>query len=346
MLITVRSGADPAEVQKSLVALGLWVRPLVEARAPVAGATAGASAGAGGARTHFLVEACSSGVDPSSVLSVPGVEAVAESRSPHPLLDRQGPSVRVGRVTIGGEAGPVWMAGPCSIESAAHIDELAAQLAGLGVQLLRGGAFKPRSSPYSFQGHGLQALGWMREAARRRGLGVVTEALDAADVGAVAEMADLIQIGSRNMQNFALLKAAGQTGRPVLLKRGMAATLDEWRLAAEYCLVHGAAGVVLCERGIRGFDPSTRNLLDLGAVALLAHHHRLPVVVDPSHATGRRDLIAPLSRAALAAGAAGLLIEVHASPGEALSDGPQALLPEELGALIGSVTRPAERTIS
>jgi len=158
----------------------------------------------------------------------------------------------------------------------------------------------------------------------------VTEALGEGDVAAVAEHADLVQIGSRNMQNFALLRECGRRGRPVLLKRGMAATLEEWRLAAEHCLEAGAPTVLLCERGLRGFDGETRNLLDLGAVALLAHVHGLPVIVDPSHASGRRDLVVPLARAALAAGAAGLLIETHADPGAALSDGPQALLPEEL----------------
>jgi 3-deoxy-7-phosphoheptulonate synthase len=164
-------------------------------------------------------------------------------------------------------------------------------------------------------------------------LQVVTEVLSELDVDEVAEASELVQIGSRNMQNFALLKRVGATKRPVLLKRAMHATVEEWLLAAEYLHAHGAAGVILCERGVRGFDPSTRNLLDLGAVALLAHVHGLPVVVDPSHAAGRRDLVAPLGRAALAAGAAGLLVEVHDDPAAALSDGPQALLPAELATL-------------
>ena len=212
----------------------------------------------------------------------------------------------------------------------AQIDAIAARLAPLGVTFLRGGAFKPRSSPYNFQGHGDPALSWMRDAATKYGLRVVTEVLSEHDVTAVAELADLIQIGSRNMQNFALLKRVGHVGKPVLLKRAMSATIDEWLLAAEYLLHHGSSGVVLCERGIRGFDPSTRNLVDLTAVALLANVHRLPVIVDPSHGTGRRDLILPLARAALAAGAAGVMIETHDDPGRALSDGPQALRAEEL----------------
>jgi 3-deoxy-7-phosphoheptulonate synthase len=228
------------------------------------------------------------------------------------------------------------MCGPCSVESPEQIDRLAHALSGLGVAFLRGGAFKPRTSPYGFQGHGAQALGWLRAAAHTHGMRVVTEALSEADVDTVAEHADLVQIGSRNMQDFALLRAVGQAGLPVLLKRAVSATIDEWLLAAEHLLVHGAAGVVLCERGIRGFDPSTRNVLDLGAVAVL-HARGVPVLVDPSHAAGRRDLVPPLARAALAAGAAGLMIEVHDAPGQALSDGPQALHPTDLAALLASM---------
>ena len=174
-----------------------------------------------------------------------------------------------------------------------------------GGRLLRGGAWKPRTSPYAFQGHGGEALAWLRQAANSHGLAVVTEVLGEADVEQVAEAADLVQIGSRNMQNFALLKAVGRTRRPVLLKRGRTATLAEWRAAAEHVLLAGADGVVFCERGIAGVDPETRNTLDLGAVAVLKHAYGLPVVVDPSHAAGRRDLIEPLARAALAAGADG-----------------------------------------
>jgi 3-deoxy-7-phosphoheptulonate synthase len=191
--------------------------------------------------------------------------------------------------------------------------------------LLRGGAFKPRTSPYSFAGHGEVALDWMRLAADAHGLGVVTEVMSEHDVEAVAGVADLMQLGSRNMQNFALLRAVGRANKPVLLKRGMAATIDDWLLAGEHLLSSGAAGVIFCERGIHGFDPSTRNLLDLGAVAVLACSLGLPVVVDPSHAAGRRDLVPPLSRAALAAGAHGLLVEMHPHAERARSDGPQAL---------------------
>ncbi len=230
------------------------------------------------------------------------------------------------------------MCGPCAVESERHVFTLAERLAALGVAFLRGGAFKPRTSPYAFQGHGEPALGWMRRAADATGMKVVTEALAEADVEVVAEHADLVQVGSRNMHNYALLKAIGRTGRPVLLKRGMAATLDEWLHAGEYLLAGGAAGVVFCERGIRSFDDSTRNLLDLGAVALLAHVYRLPVIVDPSHGAGRRDLVLPLGRASLAAGAAGLMIESHDDPARALSDGPQAIPLAELPALVRELT--------
>jgi 3-deoxy-7-phosphoheptulonate synthase len=202
--------------------------------------------------------------------------------------------------------------------------------------MLRGSAYKPRSSPYAFQGHGAVALGWLRAAADRHRLAVVTEVLAAQDAARVAEVADLIQIGSRNMQNYPLLREVGRQKRPVLLKRGVAATIEEWLLSAEYCLLEGAPGVVFCERGVRAFDPSTRYLLDLGAVALLAHTLRLPVIVDPSHAAGRRDLIAPLARAGVAVGAHGVMVEIHDDPGGARSDGPQALRPAALVSLLGN----------
>lgn len=312
MLITVKPGSDAARVARELAARGLWVRRLE------------------GASVHFLVESHSAQVDPASLRDVPGVADVAVAASPHPLLDAMPRTVTVRGIALGAGAAPVLMAGPCSIESEEQIDLVASQVAAAGARLVRGGAFKPRTSPYGFQGHGHKALQWIRRAADAHDLGVVTEAMSEGDVESVAEHADLVQLGSRNMQNFALLRAVGRTRRPVLLKRGMAATLDEWLLAAEHLLVAGAPAVVLCERGVRGFDGATRNLLDLGAVALLAHVHGLPVVVDPSHATGRRDLVLPLGRAALAAGACGLLVETHPDPGAALSDGPQALSPQEL----------------
>ncbi len=317
MIVTVRAGADVNRVKQALIERGVWVRRLF-----------------GGPLEQLLIEPYSVSVPREALLSIDGIEAVAAPKTEHPLLDAQPRTVKIGDVAIGLGSPPVFMAGPCSVETEGQIDRLAQRLGRLGVRFLRGGAFKPRTSPYSFQGHGPEALRWLRAAADRHGLMVVTEAMSEEAVETVAASADLIQIGSRNMSNFALLRAAGRTGRPLLLKRGMAATVEEWLLAGEYGLLHGAAAVLLCERGIRGFDQETRNLLDLGAVALLAHSYHLPVLVDPSHAVGRRDLIPPLAQAALVAGACGLLVEIHDDPGSALSDGPQALLPEQFAALV------------
>jgi 3-deoxy-7-phosphoheptulonate synthase len=314
MIVSLAPGADPESVRRRLADRGLWTRAYR----------------AGDGTAQLLVLPHSGRVAPEALLAIDGVTGVSAPAASHPLVAAQPATLEIGRTRIGAGAPPVMMAGPCAVESRQAIDELAALLARLGVSFLRGGAFKPRSSPYDFQGRGAQALEWLREAADAHGLLVVTEALSEQSAAAVAEHADLVQIGSRNMHNTALLQAVGRTGRPVLLKRGMAALVDEWLSAAEYLLLHGASGVVFCERGIRSFDGTTRNLLDLGAVALLAHVHHLPVIVDPSHALGRRDLIPPLSRAALAAGAAGLLLEVHQQPGESLSDGPQALAPREI----------------
>jgi len=235
-------------------------------------------------------------------------------------------------LAVGGPAFVV-MAGPCAVEDGAQIADAAAAVAGAGCPVLRGGAFKPRTSPYSFQGLGAAGVRLLRDAAAAHGLAVVTEVLEPADLPALEGVA-LLQIGARNMQNFALLKALGRLRRPVLLKRGPAATIEEWLLAAEYLLDGGNEQVILCERGIRGFDPATRNTLDLAAVVIAKQRTHLPVIVDPSHATGRRELVIPLSLAAATAGADGLLVEVHPRPAEALSDGAQALLPAELGELM------------
>ena len=315
MIVTLDAHANGEAVRRALVGRGLWIQRF--------------EAGDEGPGYYF-VEAGSSTIDANELRLLEGVASVATRPSPHPLLDRQPSRVDIGGIAIGVGADPVLIAGPCCVESPEGIDRIAGRLAGFGVRFLRGGAYKPRTSPYSFQGHGVPALRWMRNAADAHGMRVVTEAIGVEEVAPVAEVTDLIQIGSRNMHHAPLLRAAGATGKPILLKRGMAATVHEWLLAAEYCLSHGAAGVIFCERGLRGFEPSTRHLLDLGSVALLAHVHRLPVVVDPSHGAGRRDLIAPLSRAAIAAGAAGLMIETHDDPGRALSDGPQALPVEEI----------------
>ncbi len=320
MIVWLETGADPQRVQQELADLGLWAIRLD---------------GADGA-LGFSVQPWSRKVPLEWLEGIEGVASVAAPTSTHRLVDASTLPLEVAGAEFGGEL-PVLMAGPCSVESAEQIDRVAGHLAASGVHFLRGGAFKPRTSPYAFQGHGEPALSWLRKAADTHGLKVVTEAMSEASVPAVAETADLIQVGSRNMHNSALLQAIAHTGKPVLLKRGMAATVEEWLQAGEYLLFHGASGVVFCERGIRSFDASTRNLLDLGAVALLRHVHRLPVVVDPSHALGRRDLVAPLARAALAAGAVGLIVEIHPSPGQALSDGPQALSLDDFDRLAAEV---------
>jgi 3-deoxy-7-phosphoheptulonate synthase len=320
MIVTLRSNADVDAVRRALIARGLWVTPLHD----------------GGRVAHYAVSEASRSVAPDSLRDIDGVATVAAPSSPHPRIDAHGPVADVRGALLGGGR-PVFLCGPCAVESEERIHGIAREVAAAGATFLRGGAYKPRTSPYAFQGHGEEALRWMRRAADAHGLKVVTEALGESDVNLVAEYADLVQIGSRNMQNFSLLKAAGRTGRAVMLKRAMAATVEEWLLAGEYLLAHGAASVVFCERGIRGFDPGTRNLIDLGAVAMLAHVHRLPVVVDPSHATGRRDLVVPLARAALAAGAAGVMIETHDDPGCALSDGPQALPLHDLRGALGAL---------
>ncbi len=251
--------------------------------------------------------------------------------STHPLVDRAtrpgGTTVRIGNVLVGGPEFVV-AAGPCAVEDEQQVTAAATAVAAAGARLLRGGAFKPRTSPYAFQGLGEEGLRLLAEAGRALGLPTVTEVVDAADVPLVARYADVLQVGARNTQNFALLKALGAAGRPVLLKRGMSTTIDELLMSAEYVLAHGNPDVTLCERGIRTFETATRNTLDLGAVAVLKARTHLPVLVDPSHATGCRDLVAPLARAAAAVGADGLLVEVHPDPDHALCDGPQSLTPD------------------
>jgi 3-deoxy-7-phosphoheptulonate synthase len=232
--------------------------------------------------------------------------------------------VHVGPVAIGGSK-PVVMAGPCSVESYEQVLATAEAVQAAGATILRGGAYKPRTSPYDFQGLGLEALEILALVRTRTGLPVVSEVLSTDDIEIVAEHADMLQVGARNMQNFALLKRLGKVQKPVLLKRNPAATVKEWLLAAEYILAGGNGQVVLCERGIRSYDPQLRNTLDLAGMALARHLSHLPVIADPSHGTGRSDLIPAMSRAALAAGADGLIIEVHPDPANALSDGMQSL---------------------
>ncbi|HKF44633.1 MAG TPA: 3-deoxy-7-phosphoheptulonate synthase [Thermoanaerobaculia bacterium] len=252
-------------------------------------------------------------------------------RRPRPnisLHDRrqrpEGTVVQVGKIAIGGPE-PVLMAGPCSVESREMLLDCARAVAEAGAQMLRGGAFKPRTSPYDFQGLGARGLKFLAEAREATGLPVVTEVLSWEEVPIVARYADVLQIGARNMQNFALLRAAGRSGKPILLKRGGGATLDEWLLAAEYILADGNENVILCERGIRTFERATRHTLDLNGVALARERTHLPVIVDPSHAAGLRSIVPALALAGLAAGAHGILVEVHPDPDHALSDGQQSL---------------------
>jgi len=233
-------------------------------------------------------------------------------------------------------------AGPCSVESREQIEATAQAVAARGANVLRGGAFKPRTSPYAFQGLGADGLKMLRDAADRFGLSVVTEVLDPRDVALVAQHADMLQIGTRNMQNFTLLREVGEAGKPVLLKRGLSATIEEWLLAAEYLLVAGNADVVLCERGVRSFDSATRNLLDLAAIPLVHALSHLPVIVDPSHGTGLAKLVAPMAVAGVAGGADGLLIEVHPDPPAAASDGPQSLTFEQFETLMDQVRSVAQ----
>jgi 3-deoxy-7-phosphoheptulonate synthase len=260
--------------------------------------------------------------------AAPGVDDVIQITHPFKLVSRQlkqmGTVVDVRGVKIGGGS-IVVIAGPCSVESPQQLMDTATAVRAAGGNLLRGGAYKPRTSPYDFQGLGVEALRLLREASEMTGLGVVTEVMSEADVEIVAEYADMLQVGARNMQNFSLLRKLAKLTKPVLLKRGPSATIKEWLLAAEYLLAGGNANVVLCERGIKTFETATRNTLDLAAVALAKELSHLPVMADPSHGTGLRSLIAPMSRAAVAVGADGLIIEVHPCPERALSDGPQSL---------------------
>ena len=269
-----------------------------------------------------------------------GVEHTVPILRPFRLAGRdlhpQDTVVTVNGVSIGGRQ-VVVMAGPCAVESRDQLLETARAVKEAGARVLRGGAFKPRTSPYSFQGLGEEGLRLLAEARAETGLPVVTEVIDPQTVPLVAAYADILQVGARNMQNYALLHAVGQVQRPVLLKRGMMSMLEELLMAAEYVLSHGNERVILCERGIRTFEPYTRNTLDINAVPLLKQLSHLPVVADPSHGTGRWELVEPVARAAVAAGADGLLVEVHPRPTEALSDGAQSLTPECFAALMGSL---------
>ncbi len=244
------------------------------------------------------------------------------------ILNGEKRVIEVGNLRIGIGEKPIFISGPCSVESREQVMETAMALKGKGLDILRGGVFKPRTSPYEFQGLGLEGLKMLREAGDAAGVPVITELMEESQLEEVMKYADIIQIGSRNMYNYSLLKTVGQIDKPILLKRGMSATIKEWIMAAEYIATSGNTNIILCERGIRSYDNYTRNTLDLAAVPIMQLETGLPVIVDPSHATGLRNLIEPMSRAALAAGASGLMVEVHIRPDEALCDGPQSLTPD------------------
>ena len=276
----------------------------------------------------------------------PGVESVLPILAPYKLVSREfrreDSVITLGEgVTIGGKQVPV-MAGPCAVESQRQLLDIAKAVKAAGARLLRGGAFKPRTSPYAFQGLGEEGLHYLAEAKKITGLPVITEIVDPRDIELVAQYADVLQIGARNMQNFRLLTEVGKYQKPVLLKRGLSATIKEFLLSAEYIMAGGNHRVILCERGIRTFETQTRNTLDLAAVPLIQSLSHLPVVVDPSHATGRWDLVAPMALAAVAAGADGLLIEVHDNPEEALSDGEESLKPAKFAALMTEMRKVAQ----
>jgi len=333
MLVVMQHGATPGDIQRvvdTIEDMGYQARPMPGAQ-----------------RTAIGLVGNDGMVDSSRLAALPGVKEIILVTQPYKQVSREwkreNTVVRLpGGLAIGGDE-VVVMAGPCSVESEEQILTAARTVREAGAAILRGGAFKPRSSPYTFQGLGLKGLKLLAKAREETGLLVVTEAMDVEGLAAVEEYADIIQIGARNMQNFSLLKRAGRARKPVLLKRGLAATVTELLLSAEYLLAEGNHDVMLCERGIRGFDSdTTRNIFDLSAVAVVHELSHLPIIADPSHATGRRDKVIPMARAAVAAGADGILVEVHPQPDRALSDGAQSLYPEQFIELMREIRVIAE----
>lgn len=326
MVVVMKKGATPEQinaVNQRLLSVGFNVHLSEGVNRTILGAV--------GDRQRL--EAC-------SLEAMPGVENVVAIMKPFKMASREFKAdntvVQVGKARFGDGSMPV-IAGPCAVEGREQYIETAVAVKKRGAQLLRGGAFKPRTSPYSFQGLGEEGLKIMAEAREITGLPIVTEVMDQKSVPMVAEYADIIQVGARNMQNFYLLKEVGKTNKPILLKRGLSATIEEWLMATEYVLDSGNNQVILCERGIRTFETYTRNTLDLSAVPLVKQLSHLPIIVDPSHGTGKRELIRPMSLAAVACGADGLIIEVHTNPAEAWSDGPQSLTPDDFSLLMEQV---------
>src|SRR5919106_915348 len=278
--------------------------------------------------------------DPRLIEVLEGVHEVLRITEPYKLASRtfkpENTIITIGDLRIGGDE-VIVMAGPCSAETEEQVEATAAAVKRAGAKVLRGGAFKPRSSPYSFQGLGEEGLKLLRDAADRHNLVLISEVMDISQIEVVAKYADILQVGARNMQNFTLLRELGRSKKPIMLKRGISATIEEWLLSAEYILSGGNMSVMLCERGIRTFESYTRNTLDISAIPVVQKLSHLPILVDPSHGTGRRDKVAPMARAAIAAGADGLIIEVHCDPDHALSDGAQSLLPAQFETLMGEL---------
>ena len=332
MLIVMRHGATREEVQKVVSVIeemGYQAQPMPGAQ-----------------RTAVGLVGNDGRVDASRLEGLPGVQEVIHVSQPYKQVSREWKNEATvvklpGGVAIGG-TDVVAIAGPCSVENERQILEAARQVKEAGAVILRGGAWKPRSSPYSFQGLGKPGLRLLARARDETGLLICTEAMDESGLGWVAETSDIVQIGARNMQNFSLLKVAGRCGKPVMLKRGISATIQELLLSAEYLLAEGNHDVILCERGVRSFDTATRNLFDLTAIPVVHKLSHLPIIADPSHGTGLRDKVIPMARAAVAAGADGIMIEVHPNPRQALSDGAQSLFPDQFTQLMREVRIIAE----
>jgi 3-deoxy-7-phosphoheptulonate synthase len=332
MLIVMRHGAAEEEIQRvaaTIEEMGYQARPMP-----------------GKQRTTVGLVGNDGRVDGSRLAALPGVQEIIHVTKPYKQVSREWKAestvIRLpGGLSVGGDE-VVVMAGPCSVESEQQILDAAWAVREAGATVLRAGAYKPRSSPYSFQGLGRPGLKLLARAREETGLLIVTEAMDGEEMDYVAETADIIQLGARNMQNYSLLKRAGRSGKPILLKRGLSATIQELLLSAEYILAEGNPNVILCERGVRGFDPATRNIFDLSAIAVVHGLSHLPILADPSHGTGHRDMVIPMARAAVAAGADGLLVEVHPSPDRALSDGAQSLYPEQFDRMMKEIRLIAE----
>ncbi|MBM4168891.1 MAG: 3-deoxy-7-phosphoheptulonate synthase [Ignavibacteria bacterium] len=326
MIVVLEPGATESQVEhviKILYEHGFDVHRSTGVRQTVLGAI--------GVRPDF---------DHRQIELIPGVAEVHRITDPYKLaaraFRREGSVFDIGGVKIG-DKGVVVMAGPCAVESEEQINTIAARVAKSGARFLRGGAFKPRSSPYSFQGLGEEGLKFLRAAADAHQLKVVTEVMDRSQISLVEKYADVLQVGARNMQNFTFLKELGKASKPVLLKRGMAATIEEWLMSAEYILSGGNSQVILCERGIRTFETATRNTLDVSAIPVIKKKSHLPIIADPSHGIGIRDKVVPMARACIAAGADGVMIEVHHDPDHAKSDGAQSLYPDQFDVLMKEI---------